>query len=208
MPGDFDLKPLIPSPILPRPSKSPPPEFASATAGPAMRRLETGVCSEMGGRGKTRKGRTDVQRALHQARRVVDIDIAVLRKPHERARLAAHRRADVLLHHTPVEVAVLGVHDDVVQAERDGSLRDRGRLERDPEPRQWHVGAHLRPEGLHGLELHAAAGGGGVARQGSHTAALACEAAGTLPGVHVMHVPCHHHVWSMHLASRITHDAW
>ena len=67
----------------------------------------------------------DIERSLHKA------DVA-LGEPHQRDRVAANRGPQVLDDFLPIEVAVLGIDDDPIHAERDGHFRDAGALERHP----------------------------------------------------------------------------
>ena len=73
---------------------------------------------------------------------------------HQGDRFAAHGRADVFRDLFPVEVPVLGVDDDPVEAEGDGDLGDRGRFERDPQPERGPVGGERASKGPAGSGLH------------------------------------------------------
>jgi hypothetical protein len=68
----------------------------------------------------------DVQRPLDQPH-------VALGHAHQRHRVAAHGRAQVLDDLLPVEVPVLGVDDDPVEPQANGHLRDARALERHPQ---------------------------------------------------------------------------
>ena len=57
----------------------------------------------------------------------------------------------------PVEVPVLGVHDNPVHAERHGHLRDARRLERHPESEHGRVTGEFTAQATESIGLHAVA---------------------------------------------------
>ena len=77
-----------------------------------------------------------------------------LREPHEGDGFAPDGGPEVLGDVLPVEVPVLGVDDDPVEAEGDGHLGDGGRIERDPQAEGGPVGGECAAEGLDGGGLH------------------------------------------------------